>query len=221
MDWIERRLELQAARAEELAARLERLLPLRGDERALDVGAGTGALAFALAPRVREVVALDKHDSFVERTREIAPPNVEAIVGDAEHLPFESAEFDVAGTLRAIHHTPRPELLVAELTRVTKPGGTILVVDQVAPVDPLAALELNRFERSRDASTTRVLAEGDLRALFDANNLVLRREEIVPESRDLDAYLDLAGCDGDERERLKALAPPSYEAVMGWFVLTR
>ncbi len=104
---------------------------------------------------------------------------------------------------------------------MTKPGGTILVVDQVAPVDPLAAFELNRFERARDESTTRVLAEGDLRALFDANNLVLRREEIVREPRDLDAYLDLAGCEGDERERARALAPAHYEAVVGWFVLTR
>ena len=200
-------MQLQAACADELAALLERLLPLRGDERALDVGAGTGALAFALAPRVREVVALDKDDAFVERMKQVAPANVEAIAGDAEHLPFDSFEFDVAGTLRTIHHTRRPELLVAELARVTKPGGT--------------AFELNRFERARDESTTRVLAEGDLRALFDANNLVLRREEIVREPRDLDAYLDLAGCEGDERERARALAPAHYEAVVGWFVLTR
>ncbi len=221
MDRVDRRVQLQAARADELAALLERLLPLRGDERALDVGAGTGALAFALAPRVREVVALDKDDAFVERIKQAAPANVEVISGDAEHLPFDSFEFDVAGTLRTIHHTRRPELLVAELARVTKPGGTILVVDQVAPVDPLSALELNRFERARDESTTRVLAEGDLRALFDANNLVLRREEIVREPRDLDAYLDLAGCEGDERERARGLAPTHYEAVVGWFVLTR
>ena len=132
--------------------------------------------------------------------------------------PFE---FDLSGSLRTLHHTPRPELLVAELVRVTKPGGTILVVDQLAPVDPLAALELNRFERARDPSTTRVLAEGDLRALFDANGLVLRREELARESRDLDAYLDLAGCEGPERERAKALAPVAYEATLGWFLLTR
>jgi len=125
------------------------------------------------------------------------------------------------GSLRALHHTPRPELLIAELARVTKPGGTILVADQVASVDPLVAFELNRFERARDASTTRVLAEGDLRALFDANGLVLRREEIVREARDLDEYLDLAGCEGDERERARALAPVAYEATLGWFLLTR
>ena len=64
-----------------------------------------------------------------------------------------------------------------------------------------------------------MLAEGDLRALFDANGLVLQREDIVHEPRDLDAYLDLAGCEGFDRERAHSLAPPGYEGVLGWFVL--
>jgi hypothetical protein len=42
----------------------------------------------------------------------------------------------------------------------------------------------------------------------------------VQEPRDLERYLDLAGCEGDERERARALAPPGYEAVLGWYVLT-
>jgi len=104
---------------------------------------------------------------------------------------------------------------------MTRPGGTILVADQLAPVDPLEAGELNRFEHARDPSTTRVLSDGDLRALFDANGLVLRREKVMREARDLDSYLDLAGCDGPERERAKSLAPTSYEGVVGWYVLAR
>ena len=90
---------------------------------------------------------------------------------------LESFSFDLVGCLRVLHHTHRPELMVAELARMTRPGGTILVADQLAPVDPLAAVELNRFERARDPSTTRVLSDGDLRALFDANGLVLRTRE--------------------------------------------
>ena len=156
-------------------ARLERLLPLRGDERVLEVGTETGLLASALASRAREVVSFKSDQG----------PTA---------LPFGAAEFDVVGSLWTIHRTRRPELLVAELTRVTKLGGTILVVDQVAPVDPLAALELNNAARTRDPSTTRVLAEGDLRALFDANNLLLRREEVVRQAADVE---------------------------VGWFVLTR
>jgi len=210
---------LQAERSAALAARLEDLLVLTGDERVLDVGAGTGALAFALAARVREVVAVDRDEEMAERAREDAPANVEVVVADAERLPFESFTFALAVTARTLHHTPRPELLVAELARVTRLGGTLLVVDQLAPVDPLAAFELNRFERARDGSTTRVLSDGDLRALFDANGLVLRRDLIVHEQRDLERYLDLAGCDGFERERARSLAPAGYEGVVGWYVL--
>jgi ubiquinone/menaquinone biosynthesis C-methylase UbiE len=217
----ERRAALQKERAAALAERLESLVQFDGSERALDVGAGTGALAFALAPHVREVVAVELDEELAARARADAPANVEVLVGDGEHLPFEAAWFDFAGSLRTLHHTRRPELLVAELARVTRPGGTILVADQLAPADPLVALDLTRFERTRDPSTTRVLSEADMRGLFDSNNLRLLREETLTEPRDLDAYLDLAGCEGEARQQARRLAPAGYEAVVGWYVLGR
>jgi ubiquinone/menaquinone biosynthesis C-methylase UbiE len=217
----ERRAALQRQRAAALAERLDHWLQLGGEERALDVGAGAGAFAFAISPRVRNVVAVELNEALAARARADAPPNVEVIVADGEHLPFERASFDVAGTLRTLHHTPRPELMVAELARVTRPGGTILVVDQLAPADPLVGLELTRFEHARDPSTTRILADADLRGLFDSNSLKLLREEVVTESRELDAYLDLAGCEGDAREHARSLAPSGYEAVVGWYLLRR
>jgi SAM-dependent methyltransferase len=158
---------------------------------------------------------------MVERVRASAPANVEAVVSDGERLSFDPFSFDLACTLRTLHHTRRPELMVAELARVTKPGGTLLVADQLAPADPLAADQLNRFERARDPSTARVLADADLRGLFDANGLVLRRERVVRSPRDLEAYLDLAACAGEERERARALVPDGYESVVAWFVLSR
>jgi SAM-dependent methyltransferase len=212
---------LQDARAAETRARLERLLDLRGDERALDVGTGAGAFALALAPLVREVVGVDVVPELLEQARLRAPANVELVEADGRSLPFGTATFDLAATARTLHHTTRPELVIAELARVVRPGGTLLVVDQLAPVDPLAAAELNRFEIARDASTTRILADVDLRALFDANGLVLRDAEFDREPRDLDDYLDLAGCEGDDREQARALAPPGYTAELGWYVLRK
>jgi ubiquinone/menaquinone biosynthesis C-methylase UbiE len=217
----DRRAALQAERAAALDALLQELLPLRGDERVLDVGAGAGAFAFAVAPRVAEVVAVELDEELAARARADAPANVAVLVGNGEHLDQESFSFDVSATLRTLHHTPRPELVIAELARVTKPGGTILVADQLAPVDPLAAFELNRFEKARDASTTRLLSDGDLRGLFDSNELQLRREKVIRESRDIESYLDLAGCEGFERERARNLTPKDYEAVVGWYVLSR
>ena len=221
MNRLDKRVELQAQRAEALAARLESLLPLRGTERVLDVGAGTGAFAFAVAPRAGHVVALEADEEVAARARADAPPNCEVVVGDGEQLPFDDFSFDVAGSVLTLHHTRRPELLVAELCRVTRPGGVILVADQLAPTDPLAAFELNRFERARDPSTSRVLSDGDLRALFDVNGLVLRREQVERETRDLEAYLDLVGCEGPARDLARGLVPKGYEAVVGWYVLSR
>jgi ubiquinone/menaquinone biosynthesis C-methylase UbiE len=220
----ERVAALQDARAAELEEKVRRFVPLTGDERVLDSGSGPGALAFALAPHVREVVALDLVPELLEEGRRRADeryPNVSFVEGDATSLPFELGAFDLAGSLRTLHHLARPELALAELVRVTRSGGRVLVIDQIAPVDPAAANELNIFERARDPSTSRVLAEVDLRGLFESNGLVLLRSEQEREPRDLDDYLELAGCEGDERQRAESLAPRGYTAELGWYLLER
>lgn len=211
--------EQQDRRAADTQERLRRLLTLNGDERALDAGTGAGALAIALAPLVAEVVGVDIVPELLAEGRKRAPANVELLQADVTALPFGPGSFDLVCTARTLHHVPRPELVLAELNRVLRPGGTMLVVDQIAPVDPLAAIELNRFERARDPSTTRILADVDLCGLFDSNTLVLRQAEFVREERDLEHYLDLAGCGGDERERARALAPSDRSAEIGWYVL--
>jgi ubiquinone/menaquinone biosynthesis C-methylase UbiE len=219
----ERVAELQDARAAALEEDILRFVAPSGDERALDSGTGSGALAFALAPHVREVVGVDLVPELLEQARKRAErfPNVSFIEGDATKLPFDYGAFDLAGTLRTLHHIARPELAMAELARVTRPRGRVLVIDQIAPIDPAAAAELNRFEQARDPSHTRALADVDLRGLFESNNLVLIRAEYEDEPRELDAYLDLAGCEGEERNRAQTLAPRNYTAELGWYLLER
>jgi ubiquinone/menaquinone biosynthesis C-methylase UbiE len=215
---------LQDERAAELAERVRHFVQPRGDERALDVGCGAGALALAFAPLVREVVGVDRVPELLERARTRAPANATFVEGDAEHLPFGDASFDLTGTLRTLHHVARPELVLAELARVTRPGGRVLVADQLAPADPLEALAVDHFERARDPGHTRLLPETDLRQLFEANRLALVRERREPERRDLEKYLQMAGCEGGARERALALAPhgrDAYAVVLGWYLLER
>jgi ubiquinone/menaquinone biosynthesis C-methylase UbiE len=218
----ERAAELQAERAGELRARLDRLVSLTGDERVLDVGTGTGAIAFALAPLVREVVGLDESEDRLALARDGAPENTSFVAGDASRLPFERGEFDLVTCVRTLHHVRRPEVVIAELVRVTRLGGRLLVVDQLAPVEPLEALELDRFERARDPSHSRLLMDGDLRAMFEMNGLVTLANETVREQRDLDRYLYLAACEGEARSHAESLAPSeTTEVEVGWYLLRR
>jgi ubiquinone/menaquinone biosynthesis C-methylase UbiE len=219
----ERIAALQDERAAELEEKVIRFVAPRGDERALDSGSGSGALAFALAPHVHEVVAVDLVPELLELGRKRAErvPNVSFVEGDATKLPFEPFSFDLSGCLRTLHHIQRPELAVAELSRVTRPRGRVLVVDQIAPVDPVAAAELNAFERQRDHSHTRAFADIDLRHLFESNELVLLRAEYERVERDLERYLDLAACEGEERVRAEGMAPRPYVAELGWYLLEK
>jgi ubiquinone/menaquinone biosynthesis C-methylase UbiE len=213
-----------AKHVESVRAELVGLLSTRGDERALDSGTGAGTLALALAPLVREVVGADVVPELLDAARRDAPENVAFVEGDATALPFPSASFDLAATRRTLHHIARPELAVAELARVVRIGGTVLVEDQIAPIDPLAALALDRFERARDPSHTRLLPDIDLRHLFEANELELIRTRTQREPRALGPYLDLAGCEGEQRERAASLSPAGpehYVAESSWYVLRR
>ena len=168
-----------AERLEGTRERLRRFADPRGDEQALDVGTGTGTLALALAPLVLEVVGLDLVTEMLDHAREAAAdvPNVSFLVGDATNLPFEEERFDLVTTARTIHHVQWPEIVISEMARVARTRGRLVVVDQIASVDPLEALAQNRIEHLRDPSHVRVLADQDFRSLFDAQDLVLRRFE--------------------------------------------
>ncbi|HWJ45945.1 MAG TPA: class I SAM-dependent methyltransferase, partial [Gaiellaceae bacterium] len=155
----ERVAEHAAEQVQMVREQLQSFVIPRGDERALDVGSGAGTLALALAPLVREVVGVDIVPELLARAREQAPANVTFVEGDATQLPFDAGSFDLTCTRRTLHHIARPERVVAELARVTAGGGRVFVDDQIAPADPLAALELDRFERARDPSHTRTLPD--------------------------------------------------------------
>jgi SAM-dependent methyltransferase len=216
--------ELEERRRADLTDRVRRFVEPRGDERVLDAGTGTGALAFALAAQVREVVAVDLVPELLAEARKRAAgfPNVTFVEGDVTLLPQDLGEFDLVGSLRTLHHVRRPELAVAELARVTRRGGLVLVVDQVAHADPLVSLELDRFERARDPTHQRTLADADLRHFFEANHLRCLRTDFALETRDLERYLDLAGCEGEARQNARSLAPgDSYPVTVGWYLLRR
>lgn len=219
-DVVGYRVAMQEERSAALRDRVQQLLaPLEGSERVLDSGCGAGAFAFAVAPLVGSVVGVDLSEDLVAAGRELAPANCELLIGDATALPFEYGSFDIVGCMRVLHHAHRPELIVSELARVTRPGGRILLVDQIGAVDPVVSAESDRFEQARDPSHTRLLPDQDIRGFLDANDLDVLTNEIVREERNLERYLDLVGLEGEERRRVGGMAPGAvYEVEVGWYV---
>jgi SAM-dependent methyltransferase len=217
---VDLRLALQMERAPEVAEHVRRLLgPVSGSELALDSGCGTGALAFALAPLVGEVVGVDTNAEYVDAARNAAPGNVRFAVGDATALPFDYGMFDIAGCMRVLHHVRRPELAVSELARVTRQGGRVLIIDQLGSVDPLRSMEQDRFERLRDPTHQRLLPDADIRGFLDANDLVLLVSEVSLQRVDLERYLELAGVPEEDRVGIRGLAPgKEYDVELGWYV---
>lgn len=110
------------------AARLVRHAKIRSGEKVLDVGCGTGVVAITAASLGAHVVGLDLTPELLERAREnarISELSVEWHEGDAEHLPFNEAQFDVVVSQFGHIFAPRPEVAISEMLRVLKPGGRI------------------------------------------------------------------------------------------------
>jgi len=96
-----------------------------------DLGCGTGQLTETIAPHVKQVVAVDGATEMLDaaRLRLRDAPNVELRQGDLEALPLAPAELDAAMLALVLHYSPDPGRALAEVARVLKPGGRLLVVD--------------------------------------------------------------------------------------------
>lgn len=91
-------------------------------ERILDIAAGTGTSAAALSKSGAKVIALDFSQGMVEEGRR-RHPGLEFVQGDAEKLPFGDDEFDAVTISFGLRNVQRPQVALAEMYRVLKPGG--------------------------------------------------------------------------------------------------
>ena len=103
--------------------------PAPGTE-VLDVAAGSGNPAIAVALAGARVTALDLAPSLLEIGRgraRAAGVDIDFVEGDAEALPFEDESFDVALSVVGVQFAPRHEVVARELARVVRPGGRIVL----------------------------------------------------------------------------------------------
>jgi ubiquinone/menaquinone biosynthesis C-methylase UbiE len=110
--------------------------------RVLDVGCGTGRLAARLGElsSVRSIVGLDFSAGMLEQARaRLASADATALVrGDATRLPFADAAFDAAVSTEAFHWFPDQDAALAEIRRVLRPGGRLLLALVSPPFEFIA-----------------------------------------------------------------------------------
>jgi SAM-dependent methyltransferase len=125
--WDRLRAEMIGEHADTLA-----LLELL-DERWVvgDLGCGTGHISQLLAPAVARVIAVDESGPMLTAARERLRDhtNVELRTGTVESLPIEDAALDVAILFLVAHFITDPAKVMAEIRRVLKPGGRLVIVD--------------------------------------------------------------------------------------------
>jgi demethylmenaquinone methyltransferase/2-methoxy-6-polyprenyl-1,4-benzoquinol methylase len=114
------------------AADLARVGP---GSRALDVATGTGDLAIELAGRGAEVIGLDFSEPMLELARGKSP-GLEWVQGNALDLPYGDGEFDAATVGFGARNFADLGRGLAEMARVTKPGGRVVVLEITTPQKP-------------------------------------------------------------------------------------
>ena len=95
----------------------------------LDAGAGTGRFSAWLAAHEHKVTALDSSPTMLATLREKAP-DVEVVEGDIYTLPFEDGRFGATICMHLLFHLPDWCRVLAELARVTAPGGQLFFRDE-------------------------------------------------------------------------------------------
>jgi SAM-dependent methyltransferase len=207
-------------------------------DRVLEVGCGTGSLTFALpeAAAIASVVAIDPSEIYLAAAQaKNRDPCIRLEKGDGAALRFADASFDRALSMLVLPSVlPRPEMAVAEMRRVTRPGGVVCAAfwdspggavanrmfwDTAAALDPAAAA-------ARDQTMARpIYAPGALPRIWAETGLVEIDEQSLMVRMDFADFDDywapyasgegmlgayVAGLDGPRRERLVPYLRAAY-----------
>ncbi len=163
-------------------ALVSQAIPAQGQ--GIDIGCGAGHLSFALAPGLARMVALDPSAAMLETVRNAAAAqglaNIETRQGCAEALPFPDATFCFAATRYSAHHWLELGQAMAEMRRVVRPGGYVLVVDVETSHNPLVDTHFQTLELLRDKSHVRNRSDFEWRRHFQDAGIHLLEHAVWP-----------------------------------------
>jgi SAM-dependent methyltransferase len=130
-DWAEMRALGLPAQAVEAA--LLALVPEADAGRLLDIGTGTGRVLELLAPRVSQAIGIDASKAMLALARSrLARPgfaHCSVRLADMYRLPLAEASFDIAVVQMVLHYAEDPPGVLAEVARILRPGGRLIVID--------------------------------------------------------------------------------------------
>jgi len=135
-------------------------LDLQPGERVLDLAAGTATSSAALARTGADVVGCDFSLGMLQVGRRAGHDRVELVAGDALGLPFADASFHAVTISFGLRNTADTAAALAELLRVTRPGGRLVVCEFSHPTwAPWRSLYVNYLMRALPAVATRVSSD--------------------------------------------------------------
>jgi ubiquinone/menaquinone biosynthesis C-methylase UbiE len=176
----------------DLVQRFADAVPVHAGTAILDVACGPGIITAALAPKAREVIAFDLTPEMLTKARQRCADagltNVTFREGSATDLPFPDASFDVVVTRLSIHHFLAPARPLAEMARVLKPGGTLVLADVVSSEAPEESALHNAIEILRDPSHVRMLPASELVAQIEGAGLTIERQTTWDEGREFEEW---------------------------------
>lgn len=186
--------------------------------RVLDVGTGTGNTAFAIAPAVAWVTGIDLTPEMLkaaERVRkERGFANVTFETGDVHDLPYPDGAFDLVLCRRAAHHFSDINRAIAEMRRVLKPTGRLVVDDRSVPEDDAIDALMQQLDTLHDPSHVRQYRPSEWRQLLE-RGFTIETVETYTQHRPLSSLTD--GVDEESRagitEVLNTLEPGEVQAI--------
>jgi SAM-dependent methyltransferase len=117
----------------------------------LDLGAGNGWLAYRLAQRGHSVIGIDVLDDALDglrATRQYAP-DVRAVLAEFDRLPIPDGSADLAIFNAALHYSTDYRRTLAEVLRVLRPRGTLVILDSPMYSDPTSGLRMVQERETR------------------------------------------------------------------------
>ena len=179
---------------------------VRPDSQVLDVACGPGFVAMAFAPKCRSVLGIDATDRLVARARAETTrrgiSNVSFTLGNVERMPFRAGEFDLATCRFAFHHFAHPHEVLAEMTRVLKPGARMVIVDQTTSEDPAKSEYHNRVERLCDPSHARAIPVSEWKRMIANTGLEVAYQSGLDISFDLETWMSHGGPPPERRAQI-------------------